>query len=60
MVQCTGYDLTISVDKSTPDHNVIGANLGKVFSKFVFQKENADGYLHWQAVTTSPRALSPY
>lgn len=46
---CTGYDLTTSVEKSTPDHNIMGRNLKQVFKNFAFQKERGeDGYVHWQ------------
>jgi hypothetical protein len=44
-----GYDLTISVEKSTTDHNIVGAVLNEWFKKFAFQKEKGEkGFIHWQ------------
>lgn len=49
MSAIVGFDLTISCENSTEDHNVIGQALNEWFKKFVFQKEMPEGgYRHWQ------------
>lgn len=67
---CVGYDMTISCDKSTHDHNEIIDKLDEWFSKWVFQKEQGEetDYVHWQIrghlykpkrVNDAVRCLSP-
>jgi hypothetical protein len=50
MASFVGYDLTISVEKSSTDHLLIGTELSRWFKKFVFQREVGEetGYDHWQ------------
>ena len=44
-----GYDLTISVEKSTVHDQQVAQQLGKVLKKWVFQRERSEsGYDHWQ------------
>ena len=45
-----GFDITISVDKSTNDHYQVANVLKTVFKKWVFQREVGEntGYNHWQ------------
>lgn len=48
-VPCVGYDLTISVEASTPGHTEVAAVLSQVFKKWAFQRERGEGgYDHWQ------------
>lgn len=47
--QVTGFDFTIPLNDTWPDHNVVETHLRKWCKKYAFQKEKGDtGYIHWQ------------
>ena len=47
--QVTGFDLTISVEKSTANYQEVAERMRQVFRKWVFQRETSEsGYDHWQ------------
>lgn len=44
-----GFDISISLTKSTNDYRVVANNLKQIFKKWAFQKEIGEsGYEHWQ------------